>query len=109
MSRATLPGPISPGRGMKPSAIAGGRGDTPWSGAAGRTSARRTILAIMGGLKARSLGCILYVEMVQAESDYSTRRAWAGLLIGGSLGAFFATRTARLAMVPGSRWARAGT
>jgi hypothetical protein len=43
-------------------------------------------LSIMGGAGAL-IGLFLYVEMVHAESVY-VRDLWAGLLIGGSLGAF---------------------
>jgi Inner membrane component of T3SS, cytoplasmic domain len=83
MSRATLPGPISPSAEPKsplpPAAAPIAR--------SGRANLRQAYdLAIMGGLGAL-IGLYLYVEMVQAESVY-VRDAWAGLLIGGSLGAF---------------------
>ena len=84
MSRATLPGPISP--------TAAPKSPPPPAAAAARAPASRANLrhaydlAIMGGLGAL-IGLFLYVEMVQAESVY-VRDAWAGLLIGGSLGVF---------------------
>jgi hypothetical protein len=84
MSRATLPGPISPPPGAPPVSRAG-----PATGKVqtGRANLRQAYdLAIMGGLGAL-FGLFLYVEMVHAQSVY-VRDAWAGLLIGGSLGIF---------------------
>ena len=82
MTRATLPGPVATPPAQPPSMPAG------FSGAkvrAGRANFRQAYdLAIMGGLGAL-FGLYLYVEMVTARSVY-VRDAWAGLLIGGSLG-----------------------
>jgi Inner membrane component of T3SS, cytoplasmic domain len=82
MTRATLPGPISPTPApapLAPPALPKVRGS--------RANLRHAYdLALMGSLGAL-FGLFLYVEMVQAESVY-VRDAWAGLLIGGSLGVF---------------------
>ena len=83
MSRATLPGPISPTPAKPPPR----RRRRAAKVRAGRANLRQAYdLAIMGGLGAL-FGLYLYVEMVQAESVY-VRDALAGLLIGGSLGVF---------------------
>ena len=85
MSRATLPGPISPGAAPTPAPPAAPAMAPKLR--SGRANFRQAYdLAIMGGLGAL-IGLYLYVEMVQAESVY-VRDAWAGLLIGGSLGVF---------------------
>ena len=82
MSRATLPGPISPSPAQPPAAP-----PSPPRFRAGRANLRQAYdLALTGGLGAL-FGLYLYVEMVQAESVY-VRDALAGLLIGGSLGVF---------------------
>jgi Inner membrane component of T3SS, cytoplasmic domain len=84
MSRATLPGPISPPTAAAPLAPAG---PATAKVRTGRANLRQAYdLAIMGGLGAL-FGLFLYVEMVDARSVY-VRDAWAGLLIGGSLGVF---------------------
>lgn len=81
MSRATLPGPVTPTPPPAPSAPA-----APAT-RAGRANLRHAYdLAIAGGLGGL-FGLYLYVEMVHAESVY-VRDALAGLLIGGSLGVF---------------------
>jgi hypothetical protein len=81
MTRATLPGPISPPPADAPAAPRPGWLKT------GRANLRHAYdLALTGGLGAL-FGLYLYVEMVQAESVY-VRDALAGLLIGGSLGVF---------------------
>jgi hypothetical protein len=83
MSRATLPGPISPAGAPKPPSPA----SVPAPARIGRANLRQAYdLAITGALGAL-FGLYLYVEMVQAESVY-VRDALAGLLIGGSLGVF---------------------
>jgi hypothetical protein len=83
MSRATLPGPISPPPAPEPASH-------PVSAApprAGRANLRQAYdLAITGALGAL-FGLFLYVELVHAESVY-VRDALAGILIGGSLGVF---------------------
>jgi Inner membrane component of T3SS, cytoplasmic domain len=82
MNRATLPGPISPPPAPAPRAPA-----PPARVRSGRANMRQAYdLAIMGGLGAL-FGLYLYVETVEAPSVY-VRDAWAGLLIGGSLGVF---------------------
>jgi hypothetical protein len=83
MTRATLPGPVSP--------VPAPKTVSPSSPAApvriGRANLRQAYdLALTGALGAL-FGLYLYVEMVQAESVY-VRDALAGLLIGGSLGVF---------------------
>jgi hypothetical protein len=82
MSRATLPGPISPTSAKAPS-------PPPLSARfqVGRANLRHAYdLAVAGGLGAL-FGLYMYVELVHAESVY-VRDALAGLLIGGSLGVF---------------------
>jgi hypothetical protein len=82
MTRATLPGPVSPAPATESPV------PTPQPRSrAGRANLRHAYdLALTGGLGAL-FGLYLYVEMVQAESVY-VRDALAGLLIGGSLGVF---------------------
>jgi len=83
MSRATLPGPISPTPARAPSPPP----SSPPRFRIGRANLCQAYdLALTGGLGAL-FGLYLYVEMVQAESVY-VRDALAGLLIGGSLGVF---------------------
>jgi Inner membrane component of T3SS, cytoplasmic domain len=80
MTRATLPGPISP----TPATTSAAPTPAPRF-RAGRANLRQAYdLALAGGLGAL-FGLYLYVELVQAESVY-VRDALAGLLIGGSLG-----------------------
>jgi hypothetical protein len=82
MSRATLPGPISP-----PPPRASAAPPSPPRVKIGRANLRQAYdLALAGGLGAL-FGLYLYVELVHAESVY-VRDALAGLLIGGSLGVF---------------------
>ncbi len=82
MSRATLPGPISPTPPKAPSPP-----PPPPRFRAGRANLRQAYdLAVAGGLGGL-FGLYLYVELVHAESVY-VRDALAGLLIGGSLGVF---------------------
>ncbi len=82
MSRATLPGPISP-----TPAKASPPPPPPPRFRAGRANLRQAYdLALAGGLGGL-FGLYLYVELVHAESVY-VRDALAGLLIGGSLGVF---------------------
>ena len=83
MSRATLPGPISPAPPAKRLRL---RHPADGSASAVPTSAKPTTWRLAGGLGAL-FGLYLYVELVQAESVY-VRDALAGLLIGGSLGVF---------------------
>jgi hypothetical protein len=84
MSRATLPGPISPPPAQPPPAPSL---PPPPRFRVSRANVRHAYdLALAGGLGAL-FGLYLYVEMVQAESVY-VRDALAGLLIGGSLGVF---------------------
>ena len=71
MSRATLPGPISPAPAPTPPPLAGAAAKVR----GGRANLRQAYdLAIMGGLGAL-FGLYLYVELVQAESVY-VRDAW---------------------------------
>jgi hypothetical protein len=84
MTRATLPGPISAPAAQPPAPPSVSAPAKVKSGSANLRHAYD--LALMGGIGAL-LGLFLYVEMVQAESVY-VRDAWAGLLIGGSLGVF---------------------
>ena len=84
MSRATLPGPISP---TPPKASPPAPPPPPPRFRAGRANLRQAYdLAVAGGLGAL-FGLYMYVELVHAESVY-VRDALAGLLIGGSLGVF---------------------
>jgi Inner membrane component of T3SS, cytoplasmic domain len=82
MSRATLPGPVSPPPTPPPPTVAAPA--HPKIRTARANLRQAYDLAIMGGLGA-VVGLFLYVEMVDAQSVY-VRDAWAGLLIGGSLG-----------------------
>jgi Inner membrane component of T3SS, cytoplasmic domain len=83
MSRATLPGPISP----TPRRAAPAPPSQPPQFGAGSANLRQAYdLALAGGLGGL-FGLYLYVELVHAESVY-VRDALAGLLIGGSLGVF---------------------
>jgi Inner membrane component of T3SS, cytoplasmic domain len=80
MSRATLPGPISPTPAQAPPSA-------PARFRVGRANLRQAYdMALAGGLGGL-FGLYLYVELVRAESVY-VRDALAGLLIGGSLGVF---------------------
>jgi Inner membrane component of T3SS, cytoplasmic domain len=82
MTKGTLPGPISPQPKAAPVAPA-----PALPIRSGRANLRQAYdLALFGGLGAL-LGLYLYVEVVDAQSVY-VRDALAGLLIGGSLGAF---------------------
>ena len=82
MSRATLPGPVSP---TLPTATPPSPASPP--ARAGRANLRHAYdLALAGGLGGL-FGLYLYVELVQAQSVY-VRDAFAGLLIGGSMGVF---------------------
>jgi hypothetical protein len=84
MSRATLPGPISP---TPPKAAPSAAPPSPPRFRAGGANLRQAYdLAVAGGLGGL-FGLYLYVELVSAESVY-VRDALAGLLIGGSLGVF---------------------
>jgi hypothetical protein len=85
MTRATLPGPISPTPAPPPSPPPPPPASPRFG--AGRANVRHAYdLALAGGLGAL-FGLYMYVELVQAESVY-VRDALAGLLIGGSLGVF---------------------
>ena len=83
MSRATLPGPISP---TPPKASPAAAPHAPRFRAARANLRQAYDLAVAGGLGGL-FGLYLYVELVNAESVY-VRDALAGLLIGGSLGVF---------------------
>jgi len=82
MSRATLPGPISP----RPATAPSPPHAAPRFRAGGANLRHAYDLALTGGLGAL-FGLYLYVELVETQSVY-VRDALAGLLIGGSLGAF---------------------
>ena len=87
MSRATLPGPVTPPPPVPPPLPAAPSVATQPKVRTARANLRQAYdLAIMGGAGAL-VGLFLYVEMVGAQSVY-VRDAWAGLLIGGSLGVF---------------------
>ena len=95
MSRATLPGPVSP---TPPQAAAPAPSSAPLR--AGRANLRHAYdLALAGGLGAL-FGLYLYVELVHAESVY-VRDAFAGLLIGGSLGVFLSSKRSSTAATRG--------
>jgi Inner membrane component of T3SS, cytoplasmic domain len=84
MSRATLPGPVSP---TLPTATPPSPSPASPPARAGRANLRHAYdLALAGGLGGL-FGLYLYVELVQAQSVY-VRDAFAGLLIGGSMGVF---------------------
>ena len=86
MSRATLPGPVSPPPVPPPLPVAPSVAAQPKVRTARANLRQAYDLAIMGGAGAL-VGLFLYVEMVAAGSVY-VRDAWAGVLIGGSLGVF---------------------